>query len=389
MVSGFKKEDLRSLLSVAVKQSFFIFDGKYYQQSDGVSMGSSLGPSMANAFLVYYENQWLDSCPNNIKPSVFKRYVDDIFVLFQNNTHLKEFETYLSSKHPNIRFTSKSEKDGMLDFLDISLTRCNDKFVTSIYKKPMASEIYSHFESFIHHKMKYSLVWTMLFRVFSICSNWTVFHKNLDSLKTMFIKNGYPLTFIDSVIRRFLLSKYNTGPKIEIPTVPKKDIFIVLPYVGKISLQVRSKLNKYFKTFYPCLKLKLSFKTTHRVKNFFQFKDRIPTDLKSCVIYKFKCSTCNSTYYGKTIQHFHHRVSEHLGVSDLTGQNIKGKSYFSPTSITTHAILEDHPLQPDDFSILTSARNSFEVLLKEDLLRARDRPEINIQMKTPYNLKLF
>ena len=45
-------------------------------------MGSPLGLALANAFLVHFEKNWLQNCPSDYKPHYYRRYVDDIFVLF-------------------------------------------------------------------------------------------------------------------------------------------------------------------------------------------------------------------------------------------------------------------------------------------------------------------
>ena len=62
------KKQFRSLLEISVKDSVFIFDNQLYQQVDGVSMGSPLGPTLANAFLCHHEKTWLDECPSEFKP---------------------------------------------------------------------------------------------------------------------------------------------------------------------------------------------------------------------------------------------------------------------------------------------------------------------------------
>ena len=49
------KSDLYYLLKLATSESSFIFDSILYKQIDGVSMGSPLGPTLANAFLCHYE----------------------------------------------------------------------------------------------------------------------------------------------------------------------------------------------------------------------------------------------------------------------------------------------------------------------------------------------
>ena len=59
-------------------------------------MGSRLDPTLANSLLCYHEKRWLDKCQEEFKPPVFyRRYVDDIFVLFRKEEHLKLFLNYL------------------------------------------------------------------------------------------------------------------------------------------------------------------------------------------------------------------------------------------------------------------------------------------------------
>ena len=75
---------MRELLTSAAYESFFIFDQVMYRQINGVAMGSPLGPILGNAFL-----QWLSGRPVDILPTVFKRYVDDSFVMCLCQSHLK------------------------------------------------------------------------------------------------------------------------------------------------------------------------------------------------------------------------------------------------------------------------------------------------------------
>ena len=51
------KHDFRNLLNIATKESFFIFNSKYYKQVDGVAMGSPLGPASANIFMCSFESK--------------------------------------------------------------------------------------------------------------------------------------------------------------------------------------------------------------------------------------------------------------------------------------------------------------------------------------------
>ena len=67
-VESFTKIEFKELLSVATKKSYFVFNGKLFKQVDGVAMGSPLGPTLANAFLVLFEKNWRQNCPSDFKP---------------------------------------------------------------------------------------------------------------------------------------------------------------------------------------------------------------------------------------------------------------------------------------------------------------------------------
>ena len=49
-----------------------------------------------------------------------------------------------------------------------------------------------------------------------------------------------------------------------------------------------------------------------KIKNYFAYKDPIPNDLKSFLVYKFTCASCSSSYIGETCRHFKTRIEEHI-----------------------------------------------------------------------------
>ena len=59
-VKGMLKEFVKELLTHAVKSPTFKFNDVYCKQVNGVAMGSPLGLTLANLFLVYYESKWLE-----------------------------------------------------------------------------------------------------------------------------------------------------------------------------------------------------------------------------------------------------------------------------------------------------------------------------------------
>ena len=110
----------------------------------------------------------------------------------------------------------------------------------------------------------------------------------------------------------------------------KKEVTIVLPYMCMISTELKVKLHKTFKQLLPACDLRVIFKVSLRMKNYFNFKDKIKRELRSLLVYNFKCNSCNAEYIGKTKRHYRTRTSEHIGVSPLTGKCLKNNSKTSP-----------------------------------------------------------
>ena len=158
-----------------------------------------LGPALANIFMCSFESKWLRDCPNDFKPVFYRRYVDDIFALFASPDHADKFKEYLSSKHPNINFSIEKEKDGCLPFLDVNIFRENEKVATNVYRKKTFIGVYKNFKSFIPETYKIDLIKSLLFRCFSLCSDFIKFHHEIDKLKSISYKNSYPRDLIDKM----------------------------------------------------------------------------------------------------------------------------------------------------------------------------------------------
>ena len=212
----------------------------------------------------------------------------------------------------------------------------------------------------------------MLFRCFSLCSDFIKFHHEIDKLKSILYKSSYPPDLIDKCINKFL--DKILAPKPLVSTVPKKDLLITLLYLDKLSLQMCTRINHIMKNKLSYCNDPFVFQTSCKIHNFFTFKGKIPLFLRSGIVYKFQCGSCNATYYGKTKCHFKVRMCEHLGISALAGKRIKSDD----DSAITECLLFCN-LKPDfeDFSVLATNNNDFKVTLMESILINRDHPPLN------------
>ena len=183
---SFKKEQFVDLLSLAVKDTPFYFGDRLFVQTDGVGMGSCLGPTFANAFLCYHEVNWLNDCNPAFKPVYYRRYVDDTFLLFNDRTHIPLFLDYLNSKHPNIKFTFEIEENSKLSFLDVMITRESGSIISSVFRKPTFTGLGTNFRSFIPEVFKINYIITLFNRCYNLSSNWFQFDSEIRFLTIFF-----------------------------------------------------------------------------------------------------------------------------------------------------------------------------------------------------------
>ena len=161
-------------------------------------------------------------------------------------------------------------------------------------------------------------------------------------------------------------------------TVPKKELRICLPFLGKQSLELKSRMQKYVSKYFPQCKIQVIFKCNNKFQNFLSFKDKVPNNLRSHLLYKYTCNSCNAIYIGKTRRHYLVRVFEHLGISLRT----HNKFTFNPDSKSNSAILNHINCQKcvgniENFKIIGSATNDFHLKIKESLLIRKNKPKMN------------
>ena len=100
-------------------------------------MGSALAPILANLFMGCHEKDWIEKA-QVAKPTFYKRYVDDIFAVFESELDAETFHTYLNTKHKSIKFTYEKQIENKLPFLDILISN-NENLQTSVFHKKTTS----------------------------------------------------------------------------------------------------------------------------------------------------------------------------------------------------------------------------------------------------------
>ena len=129
-----------------------------------------------------------------------------------------------------------------MPFLDVNVFRENGKFVTNVYRKETFTGVYTNFPSFIQLEHKFGLVYTLLHRRFCIVFDMAKFHFENEKLKEILLSNRYSNKLIDKCISKFMNKLYIK--KSVMLAVNKKQLHLVLPFMGKLSSLVKFGLTR-------------------------------------------------------------------------------------------------------------------------------------------------
>ena len=206
------------------------------------------------------------------------------------------------------------------------------------------------------------MIFTLLRRAFKLRSNFELFHREIDKLKTVFKSNGYPTRFADPCMKKYLDNVF-VRKEVVLKT-SKKELICVVPFIGNKSLQLRTCLVNSTENNLKLCKLKDIFQSSCKLSSLFRYK------------YSLKKETHSDTPVVTArllinIQRFFTIAAEHMGISNLIGKRLKS---VKQSAISDH-LLECHcAINFDHFDILAFDANKFRLLIKESLLIKRDHP---------------
>ena len=354
LVHGMSSSEFRYLLLSATKDSHFLFNGDVYDQIDGVAMGSPLGPVLADIFMSWLEEDFMNKYSGE-KPVYYRRYVDDTFLVFNTSTDALSFFAFVNAQHPNIAFTMECEESNSLPFLDVKVTRTCTGIETSLYRKTSFSGLYQKWNSCVPKSFKRSLVHGLFYRAWTICSSRELFDREVCIIRQFLRQNGYPSKFLNNCLLAFLKKRESTPQPTLQPYGPnKKQVFLTLPYAGPRSDVLRRQMHRVISTALPCVKPVVYFSSSFQLKSLSKLKDKIPILSRSRVVYKLNCPTCNEFYIGQTSRRLGQRMNEHR--THTNGP------------IRNHQDLSGHIIDTNTPEVISSDHHTSRLLIKETLL---------------------
>ena len=134
-------DDIILLLEFCLKNTYFSFQGQFFEQVEGAAMGSPVSPIVANLYMGYLEQKALSTPPHPLR--FWCRFVDDTFVIHKE-INKQGFLQHINSVDPAIKFTVEDNKeDGSIPFLDtIVKPKENGGLSITVYRKPTHTDQY-------------------------------------------------------------------------------------------------------------------------------------------------------------------------------------------------------------------------------------------------------
>ena len=175
---------LKEMLGLILKENYFQFSGKDYLQIHGMAMGSKMAVVFANVFMAKIEQAILRQ--NKEKPLVWKRFIDNIFRLWDTKKE-EIFIAKANAYHHTIKFTA--EVSEIETFLDTTVYKgeCFEKeriLDVRTHFKPTETFQYTPFNSCHPVGVKTGFVKGEALRLLRTNSSKSTFEENIENFKT-------------------------------------------------------------------------------------------------------------------------------------------------------------------------------------------------------------
>jgi len=340
---------------------------------DGCSMGNSLSPLVAEAFMCQFE---CDLHDEGLLPRIWLRYVDDTFAVVKKSDVANTLNI-LNSRHTNIKFTveTKNENNNTLPFLDVLIHQVNNKIEFSIHRKPSTTDRYITNDSFCSYQHKIAAFHSSVYRLCRLPLSVTDFKAEYDRIVNIANTNGFDQTLIDKLVQKHSnnIKKYRLSTLFEQNKALKseKQQIVSMQYFPEVSNKLTNCFDKN--------NMKLVFCSSNKLSSALgSTKDPLPIREQSGV-YEISCSDCDKKYIGQTRRALHTRVKEHIrSIKNRDIQKAIPAHMFDPDNTHAHKLtsLEENVklLKPINNSRKLDAYESFYIYKTKNLMNLENGP---------------
>ena len=293
-----------TLLTTILQQNYLQFNNKFYQPSKGVGMGSPISGLIAEIFLQHGENNLIKNILDNNKIRFYNRYVDDILMIYDSTkTNTTYITQYMNNIHNALQFKATTEVDNTISFLDLSISRQQNKLTFDIYRKPTTTGMTIHQASNHPTEHKMAAYRYLLNRMHRMPLSQELKHKELNTIYLIASRNGYSKHLVDKLNKNITAKTENQTDNTAPPTSKDKK-WAVFGYHSPI---IRKITNLFKDT-----NLNIAFNTVNTTQKLLRTHTQNHDPYSHSGIYSLACNTCHKQYIGQTGRTIKQRYTEHI-----------------------------------------------------------------------------
>ena len=363
-------ETIVKLLRFCLTNTSFLFQGKHYQQLDGVAMGSPVSPVIADIFMEDLEDKFFRNCLATCKPRLWRRFVDDIISIIKKSDGDILLEE-LKKQHTKIAFTMEKEKDGSLPFMDVRFTRRTDgTLARRVFQKETHTNRYIQSDSHHPDSVKASVIQGLVDRAIKISSDEGTQKQEIGRITNVMASNGYNTKFVRKAIaKQMRRSTMSDIEKIALKEQHAQQMEMArIPFVDGLSQQIRRLARE--------AGVRCSFYMPNKLDWLYQAKDDLPRTTTRHAIYSVKCGTCESEYVGETLRAVNVRSKEHRDAIRL------GQTEKSAIADHVHNQVVPHEIDWNSLKVIDRATKKRERKIREAFHIHKRNPGMNRDIGT-------
>ena len=309
------KNALLSLCKLSMSYMTFQINERFYEQAEGLFIGSPTSPCFAEIFIQRLEEVNIYKMVH--APRIWLRKVDDTFTITEHS--IKDTLQELNCIHNAITFTAEQESNNQLPFLDCLVEIQNDKTLnTKVFRKVTHTGQYINFHSNQPLSVKLSTITNLTRRAKILCSQKNDFHKEMVYIQKTMELNDYPQNIVRKTIDNCL--KKDNQRKTKEKSDQQNQVMLYLPYEQGISEKIAAVGRKY--------NVRVINKKGKSLKNVVKKKmENQNNNLEiQGAVYKVNCTDCAQSYIGETGRDVKTRLKEHKYDIGKEKENISGLS---------------------------------------------------------------
>ena len=213
LLKPFTLEFVREALTLLLDSNIGYFNGVPYKQINGMIAGAKYAPTVADLVMGYLETKLFYLLRYNMGIDAalafwdkYRRYLDDGQIMWDKRLgNFGKVLNLLNTLHPSIRFTSEND-DSKLNFLNITIIKSKNNFITEIHQKDTDSDTYLPFLSCHPRHIKINIPFNLAKNVKRLTDNDSTVNQKLSELSNKLERCGYPKGLIKSAVNEAISS---------------------------------------------------------------------------------------------------------------------------------------------------------------------------------------